>query len=139
MQALLRRSFVRPLSTPLPHGLCRIPDVLVHAIVSEGEGCHGAGEERLQMVAHLHCEVVRPVTCAARHGSCHVGEALRRRGLARRTVETRAALAGTAALEKQPTTCQTFFPKNLFLRASADCPLPGQDGASSNVAQQLCR
>ena len=103
MQALLRRSFVRPLSTPLPHGLCRIPDVLVHAIVSEGEGCHGAGEERLQMVAHLHCEVVRPVTCAARHGSCHVGEALRRRGLARRTVETRAALAGTAALEKQPT------------------------------------
>ena len=44
------------------------------------------------MVAHLHCEVVRPVTCAARHGSCHVGEALRRRGLARRTVETRAAL-----------------------------------------------
>ena len=46
---------MRPLSTPLLHGLCRIPDVLVHAVVSEGKGCHGAGEERLQMLAHLHC------------------------------------------------------------------------------------
>ena len=90
MQALLRQSFMRPLSTPLHHGLCRIPDVLVHAIVSEGEGCHGASEERLQMLAHLHCEVVRPVTCAARHGSCHVGEAAGWRG-SPRTVDTRAA------------------------------------------------
>ena len=44
---------MRRLSTPLLHGLCRIPDVLVHAVVSEGKGCHGAGEERLQMLAHL--------------------------------------------------------------------------------------
>ena len=104
MQALLRRSFVRPLSTPLPHGLCRIPDVLVHAIVSEGEGCHGAGEERLQMVAHLHCEVVRPVTCAARHGSCHVGEAVRRRGSAAHRGDARRARGDSCAVgESRPT------------------------------------
>ena len=59
---------------------------------------------------------------------------------ARRTVETRAALAGTAALEKQPTTYKSDTKSvTLTRRASADCPLPGQDGASSNVAQQLCR
>ena len=109
MQALLRRSFVRPLSTPLPHGLCRIPDVLVHAIVSEGEGCHGAGEERLQMVAHLHCEVVRPVTCAARHGSCHVGEAVRRRGSAAHRGDARRARGDSCAVGESRPTSVTLF------------------------------
>ena len=66
---------MRLLSTPLLHGLCRIPDVLVHTVVSEGKGCHGAGEERLQMLAHLHCKVVCLVICAKdAHDRCDVGE-----------------------------------------------------------------